>query len=303
MLKPSIDAFLALRRAVGFQLETEEYLLRDFARWASDRGETHVRTQTAVEWAAAARSPWQRERRLRAVAGFARHARAEDGRHEVPSIFVFGRRHVRPAPHIYSPGELAHLLDAASHLPPIWPLRPLVFTTLLGLLASTGLRISEALALRFGDVTADGLVIRKTKFNKSRLVPLHPTAASALGRYLDLRRLSSAVSDYVFVSPKGGRLPYRTVHNTFLQLLRQTGLRSSAGTQGPRLHDLRHTMAVRALEAAPEGGSPVGWRMRALSTYLGHVNVADTCWYLHATPQLTRGIADACERFLEEGAR
>lgn len=303
MLKSSIDAFLALRRAVGFQLETEDHLLHDFARWASDHGETFVRTQTAVEWAAAARSLWQRERRLRVVAGFARHARAEDARHEVPPIFVFGRRHVRPAPHIYSPDDLARLLDAASRLPPIWPLKPQVFTTLLGLLASTGLRISEALALRFGDVTADGLVIRKTKFNKSRLVPLHPTAASALGRYLDLRRRSSAVSDYVFVSPKGDRLPYATVHKTFHHLLRQTGLRSGPGRPGPRLHDIRHTFAVRALEASPQGGSPVGWRMRALSTYLGHVNVADTCWYLHATPQLMRGIADACERFLEGGAR
>src|SRR3990172_9442972 len=117
MLKSSIDAYLALRRAVGFRLKTEEYLLDDFARWASDRGETHVRTETAMEWAAAARVPWQRERRLRAVAGFARHARAEDGRHEVPPIFVFARRPVRPVPHIYSPDELRRLLDAASQLP------------------------------------------------------------------------------------------------------------------------------------------------------------------------------------------
>ena len=303
MLRASIDAFLALRRAVGFKLKTEEHLLHDFAQWASDRGETHVRTRTATEWAAAAHSPWQRERRLRAVAGFARHARAEDPRHEVPPIFVFGRRHVRPAPHIYSPDELRRLLDAASRLPAIWPLKPQVFTTLLGLLASTGLRISEALALRFGDVTNDGLVIRKTKFNKSRLVPLHPSTASALGGYLGLRQRGSTVTDYVFVSPKGDRLPYGTVRKTFLQLLRQVGLRSRPGTPGPRIHDLRHTFAVRALEASPDGGSPLGWRMRALSTYLGHVNVADTCWYLHVTPRLMRGVADACERLLEGGAR
>jgi integrase len=303
MLKASIDAYLAIRRAVGFQLETEDYLLHDFARWASERGETHVRTETAMEWAAAARVPWQRERRLRAVAGFARHARAEDSRHEVPPIFVFGRRHLRPTPHIYSPDELRHLLDAASRLAPTWPLRPQVFTTLFGLLASTGLRVSEALALRFGDVTSDGLMIRKTKFNKSRLVPLHPTGASALARYLDLRQHSSTVSDYVFVSPKGGRLPYATVSKWFLRLARQAGLRSGPGTPGPRIHDMRHTMAVRALEACPQGESPVGWRMRALSTYLGHVNVADTCWYLRATPKLMRGMADACELFLEGGAR
>jgi integrase len=303
MLKASIDAYLALRRAVGFRLKTEEYLLHDFARWASDRGETVVRTQTATEWAAAARVPWQRERRLRAVAGFARHARAEDERHEVPPIFVFGRRHARPRPHIYSSDELGRLLEAASRLSPIWPLRPQVFTTLFGLLAATGMRVSEALALRFGDVTVDGLVIRKTKFNKTRLVPLHPTAASALARYLELRRRSTTVSDYVFISPKGDRLPLSTVGKWFLRLARQTGLRSGPGTPGPRLHDMRHTLAVRALESCSQGGSPLGWRMRALSTYLGHRNVADTCWYLQATPQLMQSVADASERFLEGDAR
>ncbi|HEY6240641.1 MAG TPA: tyrosine-type recombinase/integrase [Burkholderiales bacterium] len=303
MLRQSIDAYLALRRAVGFQLKTEERLLHDFARWASDHAQTHVQTQTATEWAATGRSTWQRERRLRAVAGFARHARAEDPHHQVPPIFVFGRRHVRPRPHIYSAHEIGRLLDLASQLPAIWPLRPWVFTTLFGLLAATGLRVSEALGLRLVDVTSDGLVIRKTKFNKCRLVPLHETAASALGRYLEVRRRKSSMSDYVFVSPKGGRLAYKTVSQTFLQLMRQAGLRSGPGTPGPRIHDLRHTFAVRALEACPQDGSPVGWRVRALSTYLGHSNVADTCWYLQATPDLLRGVADACERFLEGGAR
>lgn len=302
MLRPSVDAYLALRRAVGFRLKAEEYLLHDFARWASDRGETHVRTQTATEWAATARSPWQRERRLRSIAGFARHARAEDPRHEVPPIGVFGRRHQRPSPHIYSPEELQRLLDAASRLAPIWPLRAQVFTTLFGLLAATGLRISEALALQLGDVTPDGLVIRKTKFNKTRLVPMHPTATSALGSYLDLRRRSRPASDYVFVSPKGGRLSHSTVMKWFLRLARQVGLRSSPGTRGPRIHDLRHTFAVRSLEACPGSGSSVGRHVRALSTYLGHTHVADTCWYLHTTPQLMRSVADACERFLEGGA-
>ena len=303
MLRPSIDTYLALRRAVGFRLQAEEALLHAFARWAVERGDTHVRTRTATEWAATARSLWQRERRLRAVAGFARYARAEDPRHEVPPIIVFARRHVRPRPHIYAADELRRLLDAASRLPAIWPLRPQVFTTLFCLLASTGLRVSEALGLRCGDVTSDGLVIRKTKFTKTRLVPLHETAVQALGHYLDQHRRARPVSDYVFVSPKGGRLPAPTVSKTFLSLARHTGLRSGPGTPGPRIHDLRHTFAVRALEACPPGGSDVGWRMRALSTYLGHRNLADTCWYLHATPLLMRGVADACERFLEGGAR
>jgi len=302
MLRHSIDAYLALRRAAGFRLETEEHLLHNFARWACERGETHVRTCTATEWAATGRSPWQRERRLRAVAGFARHARAEDPGHEVPPIFVFGRRHVRPRPHIYLPEEIGRLLDAASRLSATWPLRQQVLTTLFGLLASTGLRVSEALALRFGDVTSDGLVIRKTKFNKCRLVPLHESAASALGRYLEVRRSASNMSDYVFVSPKGGKLPYSTVSHAFLRLMRQAGLRAGPGEPGPRIHDLRHTFAVRALQVCPQDGSPAGWRVRALSTYLGHSNLADTYWYLQASPELMRGVADACERFVEGGA-
>lgn len=301
-MRTRIDAFLALRRAVGFQLETEEYLLHDFARWAAAHDETHVRTQTAMEWAAETRSPWQRERRLRTVAIFARHARAEDNRHEVPPICVFGHKHVRPVPHIYSPDEVQRLLETSSLLAPTWPRRPQVFTTLFGLLASTGLRVSEALDLRFGDVTADGLVIRKAKFNKTRLVPLHPTSATALDRYLDVRRRGSTVSDYVFISPKGGRLPYGTVLKWFLRLSREAGLGKGPGARGPRIHDLRHTFAVRVLESSPASASAVGPHVRALSTYLGHTHVADTCWYLHATPQLMRGVADACERLLEGAA-
>jgi integrase/recombinase XerD len=301
VLKDRVDAFLALRRAMGFELETEGYLLHDFARWAAARGEPHVRTQTAMQWAAAARSPWQRERRLRTVAIFARHARVEDPHHEVPPTSVFGFRHRRPTPYIYSPQEVRRLLDAASRLAPTWPLRAQVFTTLFGLLASTGLRVSEALALRFDDVTADGLIIRQTKFKKTRLVPLHPSTAAALDRFLDLRRRVDASSDYLFVSPNGGRLAYTTIRTWFTRLVRDAGL-PSRQMKGPRIHDLRHTFAVRALEASPDGASHVGRHVRALSTYLGHVHLADTYWYLHATPQLMRGVADACERFLEGDA-
>ena len=143
MLKASIDAFLALRRATGFQLKTEEYLLRRFAQWSSDRSETHVRAITATAWAATAPSPWERERRLQVVARFARHARAEDPRHEIPPIHVFGRSQARSRRYIYSREELQSLMNAAAGLAPSWPLRAEVFATLLGTLASTGLRISE----------------------------------------------------------------------------------------------------------------------------------------------------------------
>ena len=299
----SIEAYLALRRSMGFRLEDEASLLRRFASWSSERGETHVSAQSVIAWAVEALSPWRREKRLRVVAAFARHAAAEDPRHEVPPVFVFRRTIARATPHIYSAEEIRRLLEAASQLSPSWPLRPHVVTMLFGLLAATGMRLSEVLALRLGDVTPDGLVVRKTKFNKSRLVPLHASTIAALDRYLKHRNGVRAVTDHVLLSPRGGRIPRVTASTWFFRLARSIGLRGGPGTRGPRLHDLRHTFAVRSLEASPNRGAQIGPHVRALSTYLGHSRVAMTCWYLHATPTLMRGVADACEQFIDGGAR
>ena len=301
MLKKSIDAYVALRRAMGLRIEDPEYLLRSFASWASERGETHVRSQTVMEWAASKGSAWRRERKLRVVAAFARHAVAEDPRHEVPPIHVFSHKTVLVTPHIYSDDEVVRLMRAAEQLPPTWRMRPHTAATLFGLLASTGLRLSEALSLRLGDFTADGLVIRHTKFNKSRLVPIHPSTVSALDCFLARRRRARVSGDYLFASPRGGRISRKTVSTWFYRLARGIGLRGAPGTRGPRIHDLRHTFAVRSLETAPLCGAVVGAHVRALSTYLGHSRVAHTCSYLQTTPRLMRGIADACERLIEGG--
>ena len=303
MLSQSIDAYLALRRAVGHDLENEGYFLRSFARFASERGETHVRTHSAVEWASGAPSPQERERKLRTVARFAQHARAEDPGHELPPIHVFAHHQVRRLPRIYSTDEVRRLLEAASRLGPAGSLRPHTFTTLFGLLAATGLRVSEALALRLEDVTDDGLVIHETKFHKSRLVPMHPTTAAALDRYLERRRRTGGGSDRVFISPSGNGLAYGAVHTTFLKLARKANLPSRVESRRPLLHDLRHTFAVRALESSPQDGIGVGRHMRALSTYLGHAQISGTYWYLQATPRLMRSVADACEAFLKGVAR
>ena len=303
MLSQNIDAYLALRRSLGSALSNEEYLLRAFARFASGRGQDHVRTDSVVAWAAGAPSPQERQRRLRTVARFAAHARAEDPRHELPPIHVFAHRHVRRLPRIYTAQEICRLLEAASRLGPAGSLRPHAYTTLLGLLAATGLRVSEALALRLDDITDDGLVIRETKFHKSRLVPLHPTTQTALDRYLQRRRRVRATTDRVFLSSNGNGLLYHAVHTRFIDLARKAGLPLRAGHRHPLLHDLRHTFAVRALETSPGGAGSVGRHMRALSTYLGHANVADTYWYLQVTPRLVRDVADACESFLEGGER
>jgi len=297
MLMPLIDDYLAVRRAAGFQLRVTEGLLRAFARCAEGAGDTHVRTITTIGWAAQAPSVRQRQRRLRAVALFAEHVRAEDPAHEVPSAAVFSTPRLRRIPHIYSPQEVEGLITEAGRLGPASSLRPATFSTLFGLIAACGLRVSEALALHLDDVTADGLVVRQTKFRKSRLVPIHESTRRALDGYLARRLAVVTDSRHLFISTRGRQLAYSTTAATFLAVAREVGLRGEPGTSGPRLHDLRHTFAVRALESCPR--DDVARHMQALSTYLGHARLADTYWYLHATPQLMTGIADACRERME----
>jgi integrase len=172
---------------------------------------------------------------------------------------------------------------------------------LFALLATTGLRVSEALGLCLQDLTQDGLLIRQTKFRKTRLVPLHPTAQVGLDRYLVRRKSWGGLDDHLFVSRQDTALPYQTVVATFLKLVRAIGLRGGPGQGGPRIHDLRHGFAVRSLEQCPPSALGVTRHMVALSTYLGHGHVAATYWYLHATPRLLETIAAVTEDFLEGG--
>lgn len=299
MLIDRMDDYLALRRALGYKLATEGYLLRSFARFSSRNGPAaFVEATIAVEWAAGAPTPASRERRLAVVARFARHARSEDRRHEIPPADAFGHHPSKRRPHIYSPDEIGALLGAAARLGPVGSIRPHTYVTLFGLLAATGLRVSEALALRVDDLGADGLRILETKFRKSRLVPLHKTTAAALDRYVERRRHVGPSTDNVFLTISGRALKYSTVRRAFTDL-RQEALRFVEGRPLPRIHDLRHTFAVRALEAAPRGARLLGRHMRALSTYMGHVSFVSTYWYLHATPLLMRRVADACESIFD----
>jgi integrase len=208
---------------------------------------------------------------------------------------VFAHRRTRPLPYLFSAHELQQLLAATARLRPTGSLRPLSYYTLFGLLAATGLRVSEALHLVLDDVTPDGLVVRQTKFRKSRLVPVHETTAAALDRYLAQRQAMGGGDAHVFLAPSGRTLTYRMVNGTFHFLLRSVDLRSTPGQRAPRIHDLRHRFAVRALERCAGGRDDVARQVLALSTYLGHAHVADTYWYLQATPPLMRRIADACE--------
>lgn len=299
MLKQTLDAYLAVRHAAGFELRVPAILLRSFVRFAQDRGHSHVTTQTAFDWAAMAPSKAQRHYRLKALIRFAKYARADDARHEVPPDSLFGHHRRRPPPFIFTPTDIDRLLQAASRLGPEGSLRPCMYRTLFALLACTGLRISEALALRFGDITPDGLLIRKTKFRKARLVCLHETAVDGLEDYLIRRRRVGGADDHVFISLRGQGLRYYTVYETFRSLLQALGLEPETGRPRPNLHSLRHTFAVRLLEACPQGRDRINRHMLALSTYLGHARVTDTYWYLEATPQLMADIADTCQRFTE----
>jgi integrase len=294
----AVESYLAVRRATGFTLSNTEYLLRSFAGFAADRKQTHIRTATAVEWAGQAASVAQRHTRYQTVCRFAQYLRVEDSGHQSPPANYFGYRKTRRVPHIYSRDEVNGLIVAATRLPSSDSLLPKTYAALISLLAATGLRISEALHLLVSDITPDGLLIRKTKFQKTRLVPLHDTAVAGIGQYLAHRQAARRGGDHIFVSDEGQPLVYWKVHSVFRTLLKSAGVHP-AGGRWPRIQELRHTFAVRALEASPVGRRRIGQHMLALATYLGHVNIDATYWYLETTPELLRDIAVVAENFVQ----
>ncbi len=300
MLSRDLDAYIVLQRARGLKFTTQPCLLRSFVAAAEAAGDTRVLTARVLDWAARTTSDAQARNRLAIVRRFAEHLAIADPAHEVPPPDAFGRwRFQRRLPHIYTGDEIAVLMAAARQLGPPGAIRGETLATLIGLLAATGLRVSEAVGLDPGDITADGLVIRETKFRKSRLVPLHPSARAALEGYL--RRRRPIKGDALLVNDYGRRPSYVTLYALFLRIARETGLRGLPGEKGPRLHDLRHTFAVRSLEACGGDRRAISRHMLALATYLGHADPSHTWWYLQATPTLMRHIADAGEALMAEG--
>ena len=192
--------------------------------------------------------------------------------------------------------QVRAIMQAALDLPPKDKISPHTYHYLFGLLAATGLRISEALALQRDDLVEDGLLIRNGKFGKQRLLPLQPSTRQALETYLAIRKTLGAIGDDLFITTRG-RAPHQTaVHIVFVRLTRKLGFRGPTGTPGMRLHDLRHSFAVRSLESCPRDREAVAHHMASLSAYLGHADIASTYWYLEATPVLLRDIAAAGER-------
>lgn len=230
MLSEHVSRYIELRRSLGFKFKLQACLLNHFVRFAESRGDTTVRNESVLAWAEEAPSVAQRRSRLLVVRRLSLSLQAEDARHEIPPADAFGRpTREHRTPHIYSQEDIRQLLDAAAQLGPKGSLRPTTHVALIALLASTGLRISEALALQLDDLTPGGLVIRSTKFRKSRLVPLHSTTRQGLERYMARRSQVASDDQSVFISMWGTGLAYSTVRAVFLELTRSAGLRRGGG--------------------------------------------------------------------------
>jgi integrase/recombinase XerD len=297
MLNDAMENYLILRRTGGYKLVDTEELLRSCLSFVAGRGERFLRTETVIEWAQLGASVGRCERRLRTIGFFVDYLRVENPRHKVMprGLFSTGKVHRHP-PRIFTREEILRVLELTDALPSRGSIRPLTYRTLLGLLFVTGMRINEALALRLTDIEPAGLVIRQTKFSKSRQLPLHPSTSAILDTYLTARRTVFTHSDRLFLTWCGHRpLSRKTVLPTFQMLCEKAGIEGAGGRRKPRLHDLRHSFAVHALERCEAERDVVEQHMLALSTYLGHCSPTSTHWYLEQTPQLMRGIATACE--------
>jgi integrase len=300
MLMGNVEAYLTLQRAMGYKLTENESVLRVFARHLDGLGHAYVRADVALEWIRRNPSPRKRCDWLRIVRTFAIYLRLENPLHEVPPEGVFPFRRQRPRPFIYTADQIVRVVKLIGECHrPRW--HGPTYSTLLGLIAATGMRVSEAVALRLDDVTADGLVVRETKFRKSRLLPLHESTQAVLDRYLVLRRGMAAATNHLFVTSRGTPVIKDLLQQKFKRIRHAAGLVQPRGKRNPRIHDLRHTFAVRALEKACFERDRVNEHILALSTYLGHARVTDTYWYLEATPELMVQISDRCEAHAEEG--
>jgi site-specific recombinase XerD len=295
-LRRLLRDYLALRRGLGYKLYVHGHQLRHFVEFAERAGETHITSDLALKWAtedADASRSWS-TRRLDMVRGFARYCSSRDPRTRVPPPGLLSRRRCRQSPYIYRDQDIRRLLSAARKLPPAAGLRPHTFETLFGLYVATGLRTSEALRLDCDDVdlTQGVLTIRDTKLGKSRYAPVHSSTRRALQRYASIRdRLCPhPLSRSFFLSDRGTRLISRTVERTFLQLCREIGLRIPRGSRRARIHDFRHRLAIVTLTRWHHRRLDVGRHLQTLSTYLGHVGIAETQWYLTATPALLRAV-------------
>jgi integrase len=295
-LQEAMQDYLALRRSLGFKLKKHSRFLKEFELFLEQAGTSRITSRLALQWATEPQYLPQAEwaARLSVVRGFARYWSATDPLTEIPPDGLLPYRPARAKPHLYSDEQILQLLVTARNMTATHSLQPWTYYCLLGLLAVTGLRISEALNLRSTDVdwTEGILTIRGAKFGKSRLIPLHASSLHVLSDYSARRdRLfADRKAPFFFCSRYGGRLDEGQVRRVFYMISRQIGIRGASASRGPRLHDFRHRFAVQTLLRWHRTGEDVQRRLPILSTYLGHGHVTDTYWYVTGTPELMAAV-------------
>jgi len=309
-LRQAIQEYVRMRRALGFKLREAGKGLLSFATFMEQHRAPYITQALALAWAQepSKAPPAYWARRLSFVRGFARYRSATDPRTQIPATGLFPFRPKRARPYLYSDAEIRDLLQAALNLPyrrKCDKLRPWIYHCLLGLLSVSGLRLGEAAHLELQDVDlqAGVLTIRGAKFGKNRLVPLHASTCKVLAEYLRRRKRhwgQRAVSSYLFVSCSGYRLDEAEIHRTFYALSRQIGLRGPSDSHGPRLHDFRHRFATHTLVNWYRSSQDPERKLPLLSAYLGHVEVANTQWYLSGSPELMREAMRRLEHHWED---
>ena len=305
-LREAVEDYLTMRRSLGFKLVALGRNLHQFVSFMEQEGASIITTELALRWAQQSQGvqPALWAARLSFVRSFARYWSASDPHTEIPPNGLLPYRVKRATPYIYSDQEIEQILRAAWNLPPSTGLRHFTYYTLFGLMAVTGMRISEVLRLNREDVDLENglLTVQLTKFSKSRLIPLHPSTVEKLELYLNRRdRLHPRPhTSRFFLSNQGKPLTDCMVRWTFVKLTRLIGLRKASDRFGPRLHDLRHRFAVTTLLHWYETGVNVEQRLPVLSTFLGHVHVTDTYWYLTAIPELLGLTKDRLEKRWED---
>lgn len=288
-LREALADYLSVRRALGFKLDHAGRCLAQFVTYLEDQAAGTVTVDHALTWATrpSCGAAWQAQR-LSMVRGFAVHLRDVDPATEVPPARLVRSGPRRATPYLYTEAEIRALIQAATVLP--FPLQVATYQTVIGLLAASGMRVGEAIALDRDDLdTAQGLLtVRDAKYGKSRQLPLHPSTTAALAGYLRLRdRLRpTTVSPALFISQRGTRLLYPQVRHTFLRVVEHAGLRARSASRRLKIHDLRHSFAVATLLGWYRDGADVAALLPRLSTYLGHAHPRHTYWYLSASPEL-----------------
>lgn len=313
VLREALDEYVVIRRGLGTQFRTPATALHRFVDFLDRKGAEFITTELALQWAQAPSraQPFTWAERLGVVRRFAAWMSAVDPRTEVPPRGILPARRRRNAPYIYTEEEFEQIMSEAAHLSSPTGLRALTYTTLFGLLASTGLRPGEALDLDVPDVDLSSgvLAVRKTKFGKSRFVPVHDSTREALAHYAEHRdRLCPRrQSDAFLLAERGTRLYQGITAYTFARVSQPIGLRPPAKGRrkgrGPRLQDMRHTFATRRLIEWYRAGLDVGREMPKLATYLGHVHVRHTYWYIEAVPELLELATERSMACRRDGAR